>query len=230
MRYLSSTMARMVSSRDGENLADFVRGAEAVEEMDERNAGLEGSDLRDQGEIVDFLHGVRGQHGPAGGAACHDVGVVAEDGERVGGQGAGRHVHGGRGELTGDFEHVGDHQQQALRGGEGGSKCTRLQCAVERAGGAALALQFFNDGQCAPDISLPLGAPLIGPLGHGGRGGDGVDGDHFGETIGNRSGSLVPIENYQFSVHSFALPHSAAQGNQPLGRVSFAGVWSGSDA
>ena len=188
--------------------------------MHERNAGLESGDLGDEGEIGDFLHGIGGKHGPAGGAAGHDVGVVAEDGERVGGQGAGRDVHGGRGEFTGDLEHVGDHEQEALRGGKCGAESTSLQCAMKRAGRAAFALQFFHDGQCAPDIFLAFRAPLIGPLGHRRRGGDGVDGDDFGETIGDRGGGLVAIENYHFSslisVHSFRMPHSAAQGDQPL--------------
>ena len=178
---------------DGENLADFVRGAEAIEEMNERNARFEGGDLRDERHVGHFLHGVRREHRPAGGAAGHHVGVVAEDRERMRGQGAGRDVHGGRGQLTGNLVHVGDHQQQALRGGEGGGKCAGLQCAVERASGAAFALQFFHDGQCAPDILFALRAPLIGPLGHRRRGGNRVDGDDFGETIGYRGRSLVPI-------------------------------------
>ena len=199
MRCLSSTRERIVSSADGQNLGDFVGGAEAVKEVHERNAGLEGGDLGDEGEIGNFLHGVGGKHGPSGGAAGHYIRMVAEDGERVRGQGAGGDMHGGRGEFTGDLEHVGDHEQEALRGGEGGSESTGLQCAVQRAGSAALALQFLHDGQCAPDIFLSLRAPLIGPLGHGGRGGDGVDGDDFGETIGDRGCGLVAIKNYHFS-------------------------------
>ena len=120
----------------------------------------------------DFLHGVRREHRPAGGAARHHVGVVAEDRERMRGQGAGGDVHGGRGQFTGDLVHVGDHQQQALGGRKRGGECTGLQCAVQGAGSAAFALQFFHDGQCAPDILLPFRAPLIGPLGHRRRGGD----------------------------------------------------------
>ena len=125
----------------------------------------------------------------------------------MGRQRAGGHVHGGRGEFTGDLEHVGDHEQEALGGGECGSKSTSLQCTVERAGGAALALQFFHDGQCAPNIFLPLRAPLISPLGHRRRGGNGVDGDDFGETISNRSGGLVSIKNYHFA-RCFLFTHS----------------------
>ena len=52
--------------------------------------------LGDERDVHDLLHRVGGQHAEAGGAGGHDVAVVAEDGERVGGQGAG-----------GDVEHRG---------------------------------------------------------------------------------------------------------------------------
>jgi len=56
-----------------------VRGAEAVEEVNERDAGLERGGLRNQRQVVRFLHRIRRQHRPAGGAASHHVGVIAED-------------------------------------------------------------------------------------------------------------------------------------------------------
>ncbi len=40
------------------DLADLVRGAETVEDVEERNAGLEGACLRDQGQVHDFLNRV----------------------------------------------------------------------------------------------------------------------------------------------------------------------------
>ena len=64
---------------DGFDLADFVRSAEAVEEVDERNARFEGGDLRDEREVGDFLDRIGREHGPARGAASHHIGVVAED-------------------------------------------------------------------------------------------------------------------------------------------------------
>ena len=178
---------------DGENFADFVRGAEAIEEMNERNARLEGGDLCDERHVGDFLHGVRCEHRPSGGAASHHVGVIAENRKRVGGQGASRYVHGGRRQFTGDLVHVGNHQQQALRGRKRGAECTGLQRTMQCAGSAAFTLQLFYDGQCAPDILLPFRAPLIGPLGHGRRGGNRIDCNDFGETIGYRGSRLVPI-------------------------------------
>ena len=96
---------------NGQNLAHFMRGAEAVEEVNERDAGLQRGDLRHQRQIVNLLDGVRAEHRPARRAAGHHVGVVAKDRQRVGGQRAGRHVHGRRGQFTGNLEHIGNHQQ-----------------------------------------------------------------------------------------------------------------------
>ena len=61
------------------DFVDFVGGAEAVEEMQEGNAGFEGRGVRDQGEVHGLLHGVGAEHGPSSGAAEHDVGVVAKN-------------------------------------------------------------------------------------------------------------------------------------------------------
>ena len=68
------------------DLGHFVRGAEAVEEVQERNPQLERRGVRDGREIVSLLHRPRAQHGEPGLAAGHDVGVVAEDRQRVRGQ------------------------------------------------------------------------------------------------------------------------------------------------
>ncbi len=75
------------------DLADLVRGAEAVEEVEEGHPRLEGRGVGDEGEVVGLLDGARGEQGEAGLAAGHHVGVVAEDREGVGGHGARGDVH-----------------------------------------------------------------------------------------------------------------------------------------
>ena len=52
----SSIIARMYVFVEQFDFRDFVRGAEAVEEMEERNAGFERRRLRDQREILRLLH------------------------------------------------------------------------------------------------------------------------------------------------------------------------------
>ncbi len=205
---------------DGQDLAHFVRSAEPVKEMNERNAGFKRGDLRHQCQVVYLLNGIGGQHRPARRPASHHVGVVAEDRQRMGGQGPGRHVHGRRGQLAGNLEHVGNHQQQALRRRKCGPERPCLQCPMQRACRAAFALQFFHNGQRAPNILLPFRAPLIRPLGHRRRGGNRIDCNHFGETIGHRGGRLVPIQNHHFLfTHSLCLtarPEEKSRWNESL--------------
>ena len=94
---------------------DLVRGAEAVEEVQERDAGAQGRGVRQEGEVVSLLHVRRAEHGPAGRPHRHDVAVIAEDRQGMRGDRAGGDVqHGGR-ELAGDLEHRGDHEKKALR-------------------------------------------------------------------------------------------------------------------
>ncbi len=115
------------------DLGDFVRGAEAVEEMHERNARFEGCGLGDEGGVHDLLDVVGGQQRPAGLADGHHVLVIAEDGQPLGGDGARSHMNDARRQFAGDLVHVGDHEQQALRRGEGGRQTSALQCSMKRA-------------------------------------------------------------------------------------------------
>ena len=55
-------MARRSSSAKHFDLVDFVRGAEAVKEVQERNAGFEAGCMRDQRHVHSFLDRVGAQH------------------------------------------------------------------------------------------------------------------------------------------------------------------------
>ena len=71
------------------DLGDFMRGAEAIEEMQEGHACFQRGGLGDQGHVMRFLNRAGGQHGPTGLAAGHHIGVVAKDGEGMRCHGAG---------------------------------------------------------------------------------------------------------------------------------------------
>ena len=101
---------------DDFDFLDFVRGPEAVEEVEDRNAGLNGGKVGNQGQIHAFLDRTGAEHGEAGLPAGHDVLVVAEDGQCVAGQGTGGNMEDAGQKLAGDLVHVGDHQEQALGG------------------------------------------------------------------------------------------------------------------
>ena len=93
----------IVEQRD---LVDLVRGAEAVEEVQERHPRPQRRGVRDQREVLRFLHRAGGEHRPTRAAGVHHVAVVAEDRQRVGGDRAGGDVDDRRRQLTGDLEHV----------------------------------------------------------------------------------------------------------------------------
>ena len=150
---------------------ELVRGAETVKEVQEGHAGLERRRLGDQGRIMRLLDRARSEEGESRRAHRHHVGVVAEDGERLGRDGARGNMKDGGSQLARDLEHIGDHQHQALGGREGRRQGPRLERAVDRAGRAPFALHFLHDGDVPPNVRDPHGGPLVRQLRHGrGRG------------------------------------------------------------
>ena len=89
-----------------------------------------------------FLNGTGGQQGKAGLADCHYILVIAEDGQGLGGDRARGDIEDRAGQFAGNLVHVRDHQQQALRRGEGGGERSGLECAVYCTGSAAFRLHL----------------------------------------------------------------------------------------
>ena len=185
--------ARMSSSVEDGDLVDLVAGAEAVEEVQERHPGAQRGGVGDQGEVVGLLHRAGGEHRPARAAGGHDVAVVTEDRQGVGGDGPGRDVDHRRRQLAGDLEHVRDHQQQALRRGERGGQRTLLERAVQRAGRAGLGLHLDHVGHGAPQVGPSGRRPVVGVLGHRRRRGDRVDRDDLAQGVGDPCRGLVAV-------------------------------------
>ena len=187
------------------DLHDLVGGAEAVEEVDEGNARLQGGLGGDQGEILGFLNVLGTQQAPAGLAGGHDITVVAEDGQTLAGDGAGGYMEDRGDQLAGDLVHVGDHEQQALGGGEGGAQCTSAQRTVNGAGHTGLGLHLGDDRDGTPDVLL-LGGGLGVRFGRHRRGRrDGIDGYDFTCGICNVRTCLVSVNGDHFSRHKIIL-------------------------
>ena len=180
------------------DLLDFVRRAEAVEEVQERHARLQRHEVCDAREVHDLLHRRGGQHGETGLTRSHHVLVVAEDRQRLCGQRTRRNVEHAREQLAGDLIHVGDHQQKALRCGEGRGQRTALQRSVHGAGSAGLRLHFNDFDGLAEDIFASLRSPLVHELGHRRRRCDGIDGCDFREHISHMGRSVVTITGDKF--------------------------------
>ena len=191
---------------DDLDLLDLVAGAEAVVEVDEGYTGLDGGQVGHGSQIHDLLHAAGGHHSDAGGTAAHDILMVTEDVVGVLGHGTGRHVEHGGHPVTGHDVQVGDHQQQTLRGGEGGGQRTGLRHAVEGAGSARLGLHLHQPHRLAEHILLTGGRPLIHLLAHGRGGSDGVDTGYIGEMVGNSGTGLVTVHGF----HDFLIGHYIA--------------------
>ena len=189
------------------DLLDLVAGTEAVEEVQERDTRLDGTQMCHSSQICRLLDAAAGQHGKARLPAVHHVGVVAEDGERVGAHGTGRHVQHAGQALAGDAVHGGDHQHQTLGGGEAGGQSAGLQCAVTCAAGAGLRLHLHQADGLAEDVLSSVGGPFVGFLRHGGRRGDGIDARYLGKGIGNIGGGFVAVTDFQELAHIGSSSH-----------------------
>ena len=119
------------------------------------------------GEVHHLLHGALAQHGEARLAAGHHILVVAEDAERVRGQCTCRHVEDAGKELAGNLVHVGNHQQEALRCGEGGGEGAGLQRAVNSTCCTSLRLHLLHVNGLAPQVLAATGSPFVYMLRHG---------------------------------------------------------------
>ena len=137
---------------------------------------------------------------PARAAAGHHVAVVAEDRQGMGGDGAGGDVEHRRGELAGDLEHVGDHQQQALRGREGGGQRPGLQRAVHRPGGPRLALHFDHDGHGAEDVLAAGSRPGVGQLAQSRRRGDRINRHDLVAEMGDIGRRFIAVDGHEASL------------------------------
>ncbi len=183
------------------NLLHLVRGTEAVEEVHKGNAALNRGQMGHGAEIHDLLHVALAQQGKAAGPAGHHVGMVAEDVQCVSGNRSGGDMkHSGQ-QFACHLIHVGDHQQQALRGGVGGGQGAGSQGAVDGAGGARLGLHLHHLNLGAEDVFLPSGGPLVHQVCHGGRRGNRIDSRHLGKRVADISSGVITVHGLKFSCH-----------------------------
>jgi hypothetical protein len=183
------------------DLLDLVGGAETVEEVDERDLAGKRGQVCHGGEIHHFLHVALAQHGETGLAAGHDVGVIAEDVQRVGRNSTGGDVEHAGELLSCDFVHVRDHQQQALRGRVGGGQSTGAEGAVHCAGSTGFGLHLDDLDLVAEDVLLAVCGPLVDQVGHRGGRRNGINCRNFTESIAYVSRSIIAVHGFHFSCH-----------------------------
>ena len=191
----------------GAQLLDLVRGTEAVEEVDEAHACLDCGQVSNGSQVHNFLGSGCSQHCHTGAAAGHNVLVVTEDGQSVGGQGTSCDVENAGQAFASNLVQVGDHQQQALGCGKGGGQGTGGQRAVDSASCACLGLHLNDVDAVAEDISAVLVSPFVHVLRHGGGGSDGVNCSDFSEGVCDVASSGVGVHTLKGShVFHFAAP------------------------
>ena len=104
-----------------------MRGAEAVKEVDERNASLDGDEMRHGSEIHNLLHARLCEHGNARLACRHNILMIAEDVQRGRRNGACADMEHARQKFTRDLIHIRNHEQKPLRCRIGRRQCTCLE-------------------------------------------------------------------------------------------------------
>ena len=182
------------------NLLVLVRGAEAVEEVDEGHAAFERSQVSYGREVHHLLYGAFAEHGEARLAAGHHVLVVTEDTERVAGQRTCRHVEHAREQFARNLVHIRNHQQQALRCCKRRGERTGLERTVHSAGGAAFALHFLHLHRVAKEVDTALCRPFVHVFSHGRARRNRVNGSNFREHVRYVRSGLVAVTSNEFLV------------------------------
>mmetsp|Transcript_16002 Transcript_16002/g.43308 ORF Transcript_16002/g.43308 Transcript_16002/m.43308 type:complete len:1074 (+) Transcript_16002:1190-4411(+) len=148
------------------DLVDLVRRTEAIEEMEDGDTHVHGGQVRNERLVHNHLGRLGAQHDPASGAARHDVTLVTIDVQGVGAKSTGRNVENAGKHLSGDFVHVGDHQEQSLGSSVGRSQSSSLQSTVKGTGSTALTLHFCDVDNLIEAVLEALRRPLVDQLTH----------------------------------------------------------------
>ena len=183
------------------DLLQLVRGAETVEEVEERNSALDSREVCDRGQVHDFLNVGLGQHRETGLAASHNVAVVTEDVQGVACEGTCADVEHAGQQLACDLVHVGDHQEQALGCGVSGGQSACVQRTVDRTSGAGLCLHFLNLYSRAEYIFTACRTPLVHEICHRAGRCNGVDCCNFSKRVGYMGGRVVAVHCLEVSLH-----------------------------
>ena len=165
------------------DLLELMGGAEPVKEVLEWDGTLDCGKMGYRGHVHTFLYTGGCQLGKASLAAGHHVALIAENGDRVGSDGAGRDMHDTRQHGARNTEHWRDHQHQALRCGESGGQGPCLQRTVHGTAGACLALELHQLYRLAEQVFLPVGSPVVNMVCHGTRRCDRIDRRDLGKRI-----------------------------------------------
>ena len=186
---------------------DFMRGAETVEEIDERHTAPDCRKMSYSSKIHHLLHAAFAEHGETGLAGAHHILMVPENTESMGSECTRRHMeHTGK-EFAGNLVHIRNHQQETLRRCICRGESTGLKRAVDSTCGTGLTLHLLDMDCLAEDILSTGSRPVIDILRHRRRGSDGIDRRHLAKHVAYMRGSLIAIACQEFLcfTHFFAI-------------------------
>ena len=109
------------------DLLNLMRGTEAIEEVDERNASLDRDEMRHGSEIHDLLYARLCEHGNARLTCRHDILMIAEDVQRGRCDRTCADMEHSRQKFARDLIHIRNHEQESLRCRIGRRECTGLE-------------------------------------------------------------------------------------------------------
>ena len=162
---------------------NLMGSTETVKEMNERNATFQSGQMSHQAQIHGLLHAVGSQHSKTGLTSSHYVLMIAENIQRVSCQRTRANMENGRQQFAGNFIHIRDHQEQALRRRISGRQSASLQRTMHRTSGASFRLHFYYANRLTEKIFLSLSSPLIHMLRHRRRRSDWENRSYFGKSI-----------------------------------------------
>ncbi len=181
---------------------DFVRCAETIEEMQEGYAALDCGKMRNARQVHNFLYGVGSQKSEARLTACHNVGMVAEDGQCLCSQRTRRYMEYAGKQFAGNFIHIGNHQQKTLRCCICCCQRTSSQGTMYCTGRTCFGLHFYNFYSLSEKVLFAIRCPIVCFLSHWGRRCDGENASYFSKRIGSVCSSLITVHRFHYFRHS----------------------------
>ena len=189
------------------DLLDFMGCPEAVEEVDEWDICLDGSQVSHSGQIHDFLYATSGEHSHTCGTAVHHILMITKNGISMGTNTACGHMQYAGVAMTCDDMQAGDHQHQALGGSKRCCQGTTLQRTMYCADRACLRLHLYQGNRLPKHILSARCSPFICQLCHWGGRRDRIDPCNFGELVCNSGTCLVSVHGFHsFRIHD-RFPH-----------------------
>mmetsp|Transcript_373 Transcript_373/g.902 ORF Transcript_373/g.902 Transcript_373/m.902 type:complete len:222 (-) Transcript_373:54-719(-) len=119
--------------------------------------------------------------------------MISEDRERLACQGPRCHMEDARHKLSCDLVHVGNHEQETLRGRESRGQSAHGQASMYSASRSRFGLQLRNAHGHAENVAQALRRPGLGELSHGRGRRDGEDEAIIAQAVGHVSCGLAPV-------------------------------------